>query len=142
MYKIGNMTYSKRPLEGDEQKELVKQLELLKRKNIILEYYATNNENNTYKQDRKYAMIAEQKAKAMGKKKGVSDICIILKDKVIYIEMKRQKEVLKSGAISKAKDDTSKEQITFLENVNKSDVVFGFVGNGFNDAFKKLSAYL
>ena len=142
MYKIGNMTYNKRPLEVDEQKELIKQLELLKRKSIILEYYATNNENNTYKQDRKYAMIAEQKAKAMGKKKGVSDICIISKDKVIYIEMKRQKEVLKSGAISKSKDDTSKEQIDFLENINKSGVVFGFVGNGFDDAFKKLSAYL
>ena len=43
--------------EAIEQQKLIQWLRLKK-----IFHYATTNENNSYKQDRKYAMIAEQKA--------------------------------------------------------------------------------
>ena len=64
------------PLEIDEQKKLVN---WLKTKKIF--FYSNVSENNTYKQDRKYAMIAEQKAKSQGKLKGVADITVLLPNK-------------------------------------------------------------
>ena len=46
------------PTEAVEQQKLVQWLRLKK-----IFHYATTNENNSFMQNRKYAMIAEQKAK-------------------------------------------------------------------------------
>ena len=54
------------PTEAQEQRNLVMWLQYKK-----LFFFAPTNENNTYKQNKKYAMINEVKAKSMGKLKGV-----------------------------------------------------------------------
>ena len=111
--------------ESEEQKAVV---QWLRAKRIF--HYATVNENNTYKQDRRYALIAEGKAKAVGKLKGVSDLTVFLDDKILFIEMKRAPKKLKSGKESVSHTSTSKEQVKFLEKINsfpyaKGKVCFG-----------------
>ena len=137
MYKIRNKTYSNIPLEADEQKELVR---WLNSKSIF--HYATTNENNTFKQNRKYAMIAEQKAKAQGKKKGVSDLTIFTKDKIVFLELKRQRPILKNGKLGIPKNKPSKEQIEFINNVNQFNYVIADVAYGCDEAINKIKEYL
>ena len=117
------------PLEIDEQKKLVN---WLKTKKIF--FYSNVSENNTYKQDRKYAMIAEQKAKSQGKLKGVADITVLLPNKILFIELKKQGKVLKNGNISHSNSKVSDEQIAFLEKVNSFDYAIGKVCYGFDAA--------
>jgi hypothetical protein len=117
------------PLEIDEQKKLVKWLQIKK-----IFFYSNVSENNTYKQDRKYAMIAEQKAKSQGKLKGVSDITVLLPNKILFIELKKQGKKLKNGNISHSNSKVSDEQIAFLEKVNSFDYAIGKVCYGFDDA--------
>lgn len=119
------------PLEIDEQKKLVN---WMKTKKIF--FYSNVSENNTYKQDRKYAMIAEQKAKSQGKLKGVSDITVLLPNKILFIELKKQGKKLKNGNISHSNSKVSDEQIAFLEKVNSFDYAIGKVCYGFDDAKK------
>ena len=115
--------------EAIEQQKLIQWLRLKK-----IFHYATTNENNSYKQDRKYAMIAEQKAKSQGKLKGVSDITVLLPNKILFIELKKQGKVLKNGNISHSNSKVSDEQIAFLEKVNSFDYAIGKVCYGFDDA--------
>ena len=117
------------PLEIDEQKKLVN---WLKTKKIF--FYSNVSENNTYKQDRKYARIAEQKAKSQGKLKGVADITVLLPNKILFIELKKQGKVLKNGNISHSNSKVSDEQIAFLEKVNSFDYAIGKVCYGFDAA--------
>ena len=131
MYKIRNKTYSNIPLEADEQKELVR---WLNSKSIF--HYATTNENNTFKQNRKYAIIAEQKAKAQGKKKGVSDLTIFLNDRILFIELKRQRPILKNGNLGVAENKPSKEQTEFINSVNSYSYVYADVAYGCDEAIK------
>lgn len=115
--------------EYEHQKIVVEYLTLLEKQGKIITFFATNNENNTYKQNRKFAMIAEIKARKAGKKKGVSDLCIILKDKVVFLEMKKE---LKSAK-------PTKEQIWFLDKVRTSDVCTGSVCNGNKEAIEYIN---
>lgn len=117
------------PLEIDEQKKLVKWLQIKK-----IFFYSNVSENNTYKQDRKYAMIAEQKAKSQGKLKGVADITVLLPNKILFIELKKQGKKLKNGNISHSNSKVSDEQIAFLEKVNSFDYAEGRVCYGFEAA--------
>lgn len=133
MYKVLNLNYSELPKEDVEQKALIKYL----RKEGYFVYAATN-ENNTYKQNRKYAMIAEIKAEANGKLKGVADITLFTKDKIIFIELKRQRPILKNGNIGTPKNKPTKEQIDFICKVNEFDYCYGFFAYGCNDAIKIL----
>lgn len=131
MYKIRKTSYTNIPLEAEEQKELVRWLN-----SKCIFFYATTNENNTFKQNRKYAMIAEQKAKAQGKKKGVSDLTIFLKDKIVFLELKRQRPLLKNGKLGVAKNKPSEEQIEFLESVNSYGYAVGVVAYGCDESIK------
>ena len=117
------------PSEAVEQKKLVQWLKLKK-----IFHYATTNENNSYKQNRKYAMIAEQKAKSQGKLKGVADITILLPNKILFIELKKQGKRLKNGNISHSNSKVSDEQISFLEKVNSFSYAEGRVCYGFEEA--------
>lgn len=117
--------------EAIEQQKLIQWLRLKK-----IFHYATTNENNSYKQDRKYAMIAEQKAKAQGKLKGVVDITVLLPNKILFIELKKQGKKLKNGNISYSNSKVSDEQIAFLEKVNSFDYAEGRVCYGFEAAKK------
>ena len=115
--------------EYEEQKALVEWLRIKK-----IMHFSNHNENNTYKQDRRYAMIAEQKAKASGKVKGVSDICVMLPNKILFIELKRKPKILKSGKLSVAHTKVSKEQQAFLDRVNMFDYAAGIVAYGWHQA--------
>ena len=117
------------PSEAIEQQKLIQWLRLKK-----IFHYATTNENNSFMQNRKYAMIAEQKAKAQGKLKGVSDVTVLLPNKILFIELKKQGKKLKNGNISHSNSKVSDEQIAFLEKVNSFDYAEGRVCYGFEAA--------
>ena len=119
------------PTEAEEQKLLIK---WMTSKRIF--FFAPTNENNTHKQNRKYAMIAEVKAKSMGKVKGTSDLFVFLPNKLLVIEMKRAKKVLKNGSLSISNSKVSDEQYMFLTNVNRFDYVESEICYGFNEAKK------
>jgi hypothetical protein len=112
----------------------VQYLEILKRRGKILFYFAPMNENKQSYTNRATAMKIENKAKAMGKQAGVSDLVIILKNRVLFIEMKKAPKKLKNGKLSYTGISVSEHQKTFLNAVNSSDVCAGFVCYGFDEA--------
>ena len=81
-----------------------------------------------------------QRAKQMNRLKseglivGTSDIVVMLSNKILFIELKRAKKVLKSGKLSTSNSVTSKEQLKFLESVNEFGYAIGNVCYGFNEA--------
>jgi len=119
------------PLEEVEQKALVQWIRAKK-----LFFFAPMSENNAHKQNRHYAMIAEAKAKAMGKIKGVSDIIVFLPTKILFIELKRQKKKLKNGNFSNSHSKPKKEQIEFLGKVNLYPYAKGYVAYGAKEAIE------
>ena len=134
MYKVLNRTYKELPSEAIEQQALV---QYLKKKGYF--FFATNNENNTFKQDRKYAMIAEQKAKANGKLKGVSDLCIFTTNTIVFLELKRQRPILKNGKLGTPKNKPSEEQHEFIAKVNGYHYAYGCVAYGCDESIKILN---
>lgn len=128
--------------EYDEQVKLVQYLNILKKQGKIITFWATSNENNTYKQDKKYAMINEIKLKRAGKRAGVCDMFVLTENKLIAIEMKKAPKILKSGKLSKAGINVSDNQIKFLKDLNKSSIVFGKICFGFNEAKEFISNYI
>ena len=117
MYKILNKTYSKLPTEDTEQEELVKWL--IKNNSF---FFATKNENNQSFNNRLVAIKIEAKAKARGKIKGTPDLCIFTDNTIVFMELKRQKPILKSGKLGKATNDATKEQLEFLKNHNCDEI--------------------
>lgn len=124
------------PIEAEEQKCLVQWLRL---NNIM--HFAPVNENNTFKQNKTYAMIAEQKARAAGKLKGVSDIIVLLDNKILFIELKRRKKVLKNGSLSISHTQVSKEQYDFLTRVSKFDYADSALCYGWTEAKEFIEKY-
>jgi len=120
--------------EEDHQKMLVKYLEIQKQMGNIIEYFAPMNENKQSFSNRAVALKVEAKAKAMGKKTGVSDLCIILKNRVVFIEMKKAPKKLKSGKLSYTGIIVSDYQNKFIETVKKSNVCGAVVCYGFDEA--------
>lgn len=120
-------------LEKHDQKKLFQYIWELQTEGIILIAYATHNENTSSK-GTKQDIINEEEAQRMGKLKGVSDVTIVALNKVIYIELKREPKVLKSGKLSYSNSKVSKEQKQFLEAVNKSNVCVGAVCYGYDEA--------
>ena len=92
------------------------------------------NENKQSYANRKVAIMIENKAKSMGKKNGVGDIVVILPNKVLFIELKREKRTLKNGTKSKAGVYISETQKAFISQVCKSSVCDGRICFGFNEA--------
>jgi hypothetical protein len=128
--------------EEQEQKKVVQYLEILKRQNKILFYFSTMNENKQSYANRSVAIKIENKAKSMGKQAGVSDLVIILKERVLFIEMKKAPRKLKSGKLSIAGIKVSDYQKSFLNAVNSSDVCAGFVCYGFDEARKIIEKFI
>ena len=133
MYKILNKTYTKLPTEDTEQEELVKWLI----KNNYF-FFATKNENNQSFNNRLVAIKIEAKAKARGKIKGTPDLCIFTDNTIVFMELKRQKPILKSGKLGKATNDATKEQLEFLAKVNDYKYAYGAVAFRCDDAVKIL----
>jgi hypothetical protein len=115
-----------RKLEQIEQKKLVRFLTLKK-----IFHFAVKNESGTsFQGNGKFIGGVD---KQMGKKKGVSDLVVMLDDKTLFIEMKRCREVLKSGELS-TENLLKPEQKEFLECVNGFSYAKGFVAYGFLEA--------
>ena len=121
-------------IEANHQKMFIKYLEMKKQSGKVIEYFAPVNENTSSFTNRAVALKVEAKAKAMGKKAGVSDVVVILKNKVLFIEMKRPAKRLKSGKLSTAGIIVSEYQKQFLENISQSEVCEGVVAYGFDEA--------
>ena len=106
------------PTEHQEQAAFCQWLTL---KRIV--FFAIPNENNQSFENRKRAMIIENKARAIGKKKGVPDICVMLKDRIVFIEMKRTKQ-----------STVSPEQREWNETINGFEYAEAYICKGFAEA--------
>ena len=59
-------------------------------------------------------------------------------DEIVFIELKRQRPILKSGKLGKATNDATSEQIEFIAKVNDYKYAYGFVAFGCDEAIKVL----
>ncbi len=133
MYKILNKTYAKLPTEDMEQEELVKWLI----KNNYF-FFATKNENKQSFNNRLVAIKIEAKAKARGNIKGTPHWCSFTDNTIVFMELKRQKPILKSGKLGKPTNDATKEQLEFLAKVNEYSYAYGCCAFGCDDAVRIL----
>ena len=115
-------------IEEQEQKALVQWLRLKK-----IFHFAPMNENKQSFTNPKLAMMIGNKAKAMGKVKGVSDIIVMLPKKILFIELKRQER-------SKAK--VSDSQNAFLSKIGQFCYAKGYVCYGAKEAIDVISKEL
>lgn len=120
--------------EAIQQKQFIKWLRL---KNIF--HFAVVNEGNSnFKGNGKFI---GSEMKALGKLKGVSDLVILLDDEILFIEMKRCRNKLKSGKLS-SENLASKEQLNFLGRINQFKYSHGYVAYGATEAIKIVEQYL
>ena len=126
--------------EDLEQIKLVQFLFLLERQGKIEFFYSNVNELKS-KSDNFQNMLMGKKLKEMGKRKGVADITILTRKKLIFIEIKRKREVLKSGKLSQ-RDLSSKEQKSFIKIVNKLSYATGKICYGFEEAKKFIEEWI
>lgn len=113
-------------LEKDLQKAIV---DYLRFKGAF--FYAPINENPHSHFNRMGAILNERLAKKMGKRAGVSDLVIFGKKQILFLELKRN-----------SKNKPTKNQIEFLENVNKFDYAVGKVAYSFEEAKNLIDEYL
>jgi hypothetical protein len=106
------------PYEEDEQKALVQYLELKG-------YKFTAIPNSTYTK----SWAVKMKNKAMGVKKGLPDLLIIIKGKLVFIEMKR-----------KGNYPTS-EQKEWIKELNKLDNIYAEIAYSCEEAIKVVEKY-
>ena len=123
--------------EAQEQELLAKWLTI-----HSIFFYANVNENNTFKQSRKWAMINEKKAQRVGKKRGVCDMTIFLDNYILYLEMKKSPKVLKNGKLSYANIITTIHQKGFINEVNKYPYSIALYACGFSVAKEIVSNLL
>ena len=110
------------PKESEEQKTLVQWLIVKK----IL-FFAVPNGGSRHK-------LEAINLKKQGVIAGVSDIVVFLPDKILFIEMKRRKKVLKNGHLSITHTKVSKEQYGFLTRAGKFDYTETAICYGFKEA--------
>ena len=134
MYKIQNQTFIKLPSEEEEQKALVK---WLKKKNYF--FFANVNENKQSFTNKFLATKIEAKSKSMGKVKGVSDLCVFTENTIVFIELKKQRPVLKNGSLGTATSKPTDEQMQFIAKVNGFKYAYGFVAFGCDECIKILA---
>ena len=120
------------PTETIEQKKLVQWLRLKK-----IFHFAPTNENQGSFTNRLVAIRVEAKAKSMGKINGVSDLIVMLPNKILFIELKRAKKTLKSGKLSTSHTTVSDEQREFLQTiVDNFEYADGFICYGAEEAIE------
>jgi hypothetical protein len=118
--------------EHKEQKKLVGYLTLLENTNKIVTFFAVPNGGSRN-------VVEAKNMKREGVRAGVSDIVVVLRDKVLFIEMKRLPDRLKSGKLSFSKIKTSEKQKEFLKKINGSDVCAGKVCYGAGEAIEYIN---
>ena len=112
------------PLESFEQEKLANWLDA---NNYI--FSAIRNESD-YNNIKKWA-----KRKREWVRKWISDFCIILKCwALLFIELKRQRKVLKSGKLGASPSKVSEEQIRWIDACNEIDNVWAVVCYGADEA--------
>ena len=114
-------------IEHHEQIKLVNYLSVLERQGKIITFFAIPNGGSRNKME-------AVNLKREGVKAGVSDMQVILKDKVLFIEMKRPPKRLKSGKLSYSGISVSDNQKEFIDRVRGSKVCKAKVCYGFNEA--------
>ena len=134
MYKIQNQTFAKIPSEEEEQKALIK---YLKKNNYF--FFANVNENKQSFTNKLLATKIEAKSKSMGKIKGVSDLCVFTENTIVFIELKKQRPILKNGKLGKPTNDATDEQIEFIAKVNGFKYAYGVVAFGCDESIKILT---
>ncbi len=135
------MVYIMKP-EEVEQKKTVSYLQILKNSHRIITFFAIENENKQSATNRQYAIRLAMKAKLMGKVSGVSDLCVIFKNHILFIEMKRPPKRLKSGRLSYSGIKVSDSQKEFIDIINKGIVSTGVVCCGFDEAKIEIDKYI
>ncbi len=126
------------PTEEQEQQKLVQWLRLKK-----IFHFAVGNENKHSFSNKLLAIRLEAKAKSMGKIKGTSDLIVMLPNKILFIELKRARKVLKSGKLSVSHTNTSVEQLKFLQTITENfDYADGFVCYGAKEAIEVIESEL
>lgn len=124
------------PLEDEEQIALVQYLKLKK-----LFYFAVPN--GAYLAGSKLQRAKQmQRLKSQGLIDGVSDIIVLLEDKILFIEMKRRPKILKSGKESVSHTSISKEQKIFLESVGKFKYAESTVAYGAKQAIEFINKHI
>lgn len=92
------------------QKNIVRLLEFFKEKDkIILDYYMIPNDIH-FNLSKKEAAIYTNFLKSMGLRNGASDLVVICRKKIFYLELK------------KLNGKQREEQVEFQENINKCEV--------------------
>lgn len=135
MYKIQNQTFTKIPSEEEEQKALIR---YLKKNNYF--FFANVNENKQSFTNKLLATKIEAKSKSMGKVKGVSDLCVFTDNTIVFIELKKQRPVLKSGKLGKPTNDATTEQMEFIAKVSEFKYAYGFIAFGCDECIKILTS--
>ena len=120
--------------EYEDQVKFVEYLQILKNQKKIIEFFSIENENKLSFLNKRIAIMAAMKSKKSGKKTGVSDICVVLRKKVLFVEIKRPPKKLKNGKLSIASISVSDDQVEFVDTVSISDVVFAKICFGFLEA--------
>ena len=102
-------------------------------------FFANVNENKQSFTNKHLATKIEAKSKSMGKVKGVSDLCVFTKNTIIFIELKKQRPVLKNGSLGAPTSKPTEEQMEFISKVNGFKYAYGFVARGCDEAVKILT---
>ena len=121
-----------RKSEQLEQIALNQYCTILERQNKIIFAFSVPNggSRNVYE---------AKNLKREGLKSGVSDFIVVLKDRVLFIEMKRKPKMLKSGKLSYSGITISDNQKAFLDRLQLSQVCEGRVCYGFDQAKEFIS---
>lgn len=123
------------PLESEEQASLVQYLKLKK-----IFYFSVPN--GSYLAGGKLQRVKQMtRLKREGLIDGVSDLVVLLEDKILFIEMKRRPKILKSGKESVSHTSISKDQKIFLESVGKFKYAESTVAYGCKQAIEFISKH-
>ena len=136
------------PLEDNEQKALVKWLELVRLK-------FTSIPNSTFagsyfggQKQKSFAVLARNKA--LGLRKGFPDIVVVIPpkrsktQKGIFraLELKRQHRVKKNGKLGTSPSVVSDEQVEWIDSLNSCEGVEARICYGFSESINFIKTFL
>lgn len=118
------------PTEDQESYELARRLN-------INNYKFSHIWNESGQRWTRNIIIMMQKKKKMWVSPWFPDYCIILKNwSLLFIELKRQKPILKNGTLWKSPSKVSEEQIDRVLKLNQLDNVFAYIAYWANEAIQ------
>ena len=121
---------SKLPTESIEQQKLIQWLKVKK-----IFHFAVPN-GSVLKGTPLQRAKQMQRLKNEGLLVGVSDIVVMLPNKILFIELKRARKTLTSGKLSISHTKVSGEQKSFMKRVNEFDYADAYIAYGANEAMQ------